>query len=275
MKDFFKRIPLPAKLILIGFIPLVFVIYLTFQLYNEKTRKVGLLKNYIDRIHQSTDITRLIDHLQMERDYSYDHALEKEKQSGISGLRAASDSIIQKLAKTNELSDFTSYTFLNDIAGVRSAIDSGKYAANQIVHYYTTIIFRLNTLNPVPLGAKIYLPEVYYDIVGQKLLSEMVTYLGISCNNVYNALYTKAYMVETLVGTVGVYQVFNTYEKEFLLKASPSAAGAYKNMRDNASLKSTVEYLDKLFKTFSFDSAYNAREWRNISGSAISQLRSM
>jgi PAS domain S-box-containing protein len=276
MKRFFERIPLPVKLILIGSIPLVFVVYLTVQLYAEKSQKVDLLSTYIERIQQSSDISKLIGSLQAERDYSYEYALKKDLQTEIFLQRPHTDSLLKKLSVYgHDLTDFTSYTFLNDLDSVRIKIDSSKYAANQVMHYYTTIIFRLNTLNPVPMGARIYIPEVYDDMVSEKLVAEMITYLGISCTNVYSALYTHAYMVETLVGTLGTWQIYNTYEKELLVKGSPSSIQVYKNLRATAPLKPTVEYLDKLFKTFHFDSTYDHRDWRKISGDALDSLRQL
>jgi PAS domain S-box-containing protein len=275
MKNLFTRIPLPAKLLLIGLIPLVVVGFLFIQLYTEKTNKLRLLSNYIDHIHQSADLTHLIDHLQTERNFSYELALKKESQPSLARHRSSTDSIIKRLSTNPLLADFGSYTFLNELADNRTKIDSGRLPANQVVHYYTTVIFRLNTLNPAPPGARIYLPELNDDIVSQKLLSEIITYLGIASTNVYNALYTKAYMTETLIGTLGTYQVYNTYEKEFLLKGSSTAIPSYQKIRNDSTMKAMVNYLDRLFKTFSFDSTYNAQQWEAVSDRGIDQLRNL
>ena len=78
MKLCFKRFPLTVKLILIGIIPLIFFIYLAIQLYNERSQKVRLLANYIDRMHFSADLSMLITHFQQERKYSFDFALNNE-----------------------------------------------------------------------------------------------------------------------------------------------------------------------------------------------------
>ncbi|MBC7948906.1 MAG: nitrate- and nitrite sensing domain-containing protein, partial [Chitinophagaceae bacterium] len=275
MKKLFTRIPLPAKLILTGLIPLVFVIYISIQLLSERTKKANLLRSYVDRIHQSADMTNLIDRLQGERNKTYEYALKKTGQPEMVAERRQTDSLIRRLQNYPFLSNFTDYTFLGNLDTVRNSIDSGKYAPNQVVHYYTTIIFRLNTLNPVPIGASIYVPEASHDINSQKLLSEIITYLGITSTNIYTALYTRAYVVETLVGSIGTYQVFNSYEKEFFVKARPIVIRSYKDIRESGALKETVTYLDTVFRTFVIDSTYTAANWKSVSDAAIEQLRQL
>lgn len=259
---------------LIGFIPLAILFYLSVQLYKEKTQKVNLLNSYIEGMHQSRDITMMIDNLQLERKYSFEYALKKDKQSEMLQQRPKTDSNILRLSDYKRtLGDFKEYTFLKDLGNVRTAIDSGRMAFNLVMDYYTTMIFRFNTLNTLPTESNIYLDPVYKDLTSQKLLSEIVTYLGILSSNIYNALYTRQYMVEILVGTGGVYRVYNTYKTEFLQKASPAGINAFKKLQEHAALKKTDAYLDKIFSVYAFDSSYNHIEWRNISVQAVEELR--
>ena len=72
MNSFFKKLPLPVKLILIGLIPILFIIYLSVQLHIEKAQQVNLLGDYIEKIHESETISKLMDALQTERRYSYE-----------------------------------------------------------------------------------------------------------------------------------------------------------------------------------------------------------
>ncbi|HLG39989.1 MAG TPA: nitrate- and nitrite sensing domain-containing protein, partial [Chitinophagaceae bacterium] len=247
MNNIFRRLPLPVKLLLIGVIPLAFLIYISFQIYGEKTEKINLFTNYADRLHQSAYINTLIDRLEKERKFSFDYAMRKDGRNEVITQRPQTDSAIQHL-ENSALSGFTNYTFLKDLQRVRNQIDSGHLPAWQVMHYYTTAIFRINTLNAVSPGAEVYLEPVYKDLVGQKLLSEMITNFGIMRSNIYNVLYTKKYMAETLVGMIGVHDVYKTYETEFLLKASPGAIESYENIRNTTSLKPAIEYIDTLFK---------------------------
>src|SRR5205085_5010716 len=121
--------------------------------------------------------------LQTERRYSFAFALKKDVRSKaqMEVQRLTTDLAIKKLNQRNDstLKKFESYTFLKNIGGIRAAIDSGT-SQDVVMQYYTTTIFRLNTLNLiVPVGNNKYLAPVFNDLTAQKILSEMATYLGI------------------------------------------------------------------------------------------------
>ncbi len=258
---------------LIGIIPLVFMIYLSVQLYNERTQKIGLLKNYIERMHRSSDLSGLITNMQLERRYSFDYSLKKTMYGELKKQRPLTDSMLKKMTQEDEtLAEFSSYTFFDQLNNVRNAIDSGLMEPGIVMDYYSSTIYRLNTLISIPTGSYIYMRPVYKDLVAQKLLSEMITFLGIMSANIYNALYSQKYMVEILVGTAGTYRVYKSYEKEFLLKASPETRNAYDSIKADPHVSETYNYIDTVFKIFSFDSSYTHAEWERISTDAIGKL---
>ena len=259
---------------LIGFIPLAFLAYQSAELYHEKKQRLQLLDSYRERIHQSLRITTLIDNLQVERKFSFDYALQKTSQTEMLAARPATDSLIAQLDAKHDFSlkDYKSYTFLDTLRPIRALIDSNRFGSAQVMHYYSTMIFRLNTLNSVP-GDETYLESVVRDFAAQKLLSEMVTYLGIITANVYNVLYTRKYMVETLIGTVGTKQVYVHYLVEFRNKAPAGRLNIFNELQNTTELKAVTSYLDTLFKTFTFDSTFDYNEWGQVSTVAINRLR--
>jgi hypothetical protein len=121
-----------------------------------------------------------------------------------------------------------------------------------VMYNFMTIIFRLNTLNAVPASTSPNLKPVYQDMAGQKLLSEMLTYLVIIRSNVYNVLYTHQNALGTIYGTRGSYDVMKSYETEFLLKASPDAVKQYQAIRNTSALRFTLNYLDTVWVHFKF-----------------------
>jgi hypothetical protein len=181
MNSFFRKLPLPVKLMLISLVPLALIIYLALQFYVEKTQRIGLLDSYMQSIEQSGTITRLIDALQEERRHSYEYRLKKERQREMLAQRPLTDSIVRDLQAHHDISlkDFPRYTFIDTLQDIRQRIDEGQIAPNGVMHYYTNMIFRLNTLNNAVPGNNAYLRTVNADLASQKLLSEMVTYLGI------------------------------------------------------------------------------------------------
>jgi signal transduction histidine kinase len=276
MNSFFRKLPLSIKLMLIGLIPVLFLIYLSGQLYNEKKQKVKLIADYIEHIHESQNIAKLMSELENERKYSYEYALKKINYSNIILQRPRTDAVIALLNKSKDLaiSNFAEYTFIYKLSAIRSSIDSsGNYPADAVMKYYTGVISRLNTLNSVASASNTYLQPVYKDLIAQKTLFEMSTSLGVLRTNIYTALYTKKYNKETFSSSVRTYDVLKSYETEFLLKASPASVRTYKDLKDSTALKPTLAYIDALVTTLIPGSALSAEQWWSLSSKGADVLK--
>lgn len=277
MNNFFRRLPLRVKLLLLILFPLALLVFLAFQLYSEKSENAELVHSYIERINRSVNISELIDNLQSERKTSYNYVLTKDDTSRLNTFaqRVRTDSSLKELDKySNELSlrHYRRYTFLDSLDATRRKIDKGMQA-DQVMHYYTTAVYRLHTLNTVLAGNNKYLNPIFQDITAEKLLDEMITYLEIISANFYNALYTKQNNILMLYGLLGVHDVFDSYEKEFFIKAPAVVIAQYKAIRNGPALQPTIGYIEHVFQKFSFDTLYNAEVWWNLSGAASDQLK--
>ncbi|MDQ6843487.1 MAG: ATP-binding protein [Bacteroidota bacterium] len=278
MKSFFRKLPLAFKLILIGIIPILFIIFLSVQLYLEKSQQVRLIGDYITRIRESGNMRNLMDALQTERKYTYEYVLTKSMHDAVILQRKATDSTMNVLKRSKDLAlaEFPSYTFLKDLPRLRRSIDTSyNFPANSVMEFYTSAILRINTLNPTTPASNVYLSAVYQDLIAQNILFQMITYLGIIKTNIYNVLHTRQNITETLTGTVSTHEIYNTYEAEFLLKASPFAVSQYNYIKASTELQPTIAYIDNLFRTFKFDSTYTADGWWTMSGNGINQLRKL
>src|SRR6185437_1922304 len=144
----FRKLTLTAKLLLIGLIPVLFLIYFAIIICNEKSEKVELIGTYIDHVDQSATISDLIAELARERRYSFFYKIYDTGYNTIISHRKKVDSILQKLTESKDLSlkDFPKYTFLQDLPSIRKEVDSSKLNTNAITDYYTDAIFRLNMM---------------------------------------------------------------------------------------------------------------------------------
>ncbi len=262
---------------LIGVLPLVFLTYISFQLYKEKTQRTDLLQLFTKKIYQAETLSMLIDALQNERKLSFDRSINKELGQGLLNQRTKTDTLILFLKNENDpsLLKFEEYTFLDELPGIRRRIDQNHASSGQIMDSYTNMIFRLNTLNTSFPGSQDFLKPVTKDLAAQKILTEMLTYLGIIRSNIFNVLHSKVYVVETLIGTQGVHKVYHSYEREFYIKATPEINRMYQDTKENTKLKPTLDYIDSVFKRFSFDSTYNADTWWKVSDDGINSLRTL
>ncbi|MGN6533456.1 MAG: ATP-binding protein [Ginsengibacter sp.] len=255
--------------------PVLFLIYFSAIIFRDKTKSVELIGNYINHVDQSQDISELINELARERRYSYLKLIKDTSFVQIPEHREKVDSIVELLEKSNDLAlkDFPKYTILDHLNETRSAIDAKHFTADMAMQYYTDAIFRLNTLKTSIPGGNTFLKLVYQDLIAQKILSELITYLGIVRTNVFNVLYTRKYVMETLFGTLGVYKVSKTYENEFLLKASPASVKLFNEEKSSTAYKPMFDYLDQVFNTFKVDSTYTADQWWQISSEGLIVLR--
>jgi PAS domain S-box-containing protein len=275
MSRILRSLPLTAKLLILAILPLIFAAYLTFQLYKEKQRNVIQFKSYLERIEQTAIIARLIDQLQLERRYSFDYALRNTGREKMTAQRPVTDSLLDKLQEKQDknLKGFMNYAFLDDIDSVRQRIDRKAYDANRVMHYYSAAVFRFGTIARPPSFTNEFLNDLYYDLTAQKLLSDIITYQGIISANIYNILYTKQYVVETMLGSLPSYDIYKSHEKELFEKADSVALKKYRHLKEKGSLKLVQTYLNNLFTTFKLDTTYNFEQWRTVAINSLNDLR--
>lgn len=271
---FFRKLPLSIKLLMIGIMPIILLIYFSVIIYNEKTQTVQLIGNYIERVNQSSNLGELIDELSNERRYSYQYVIKKLDRTKLIEHRRKTDSIVRVLEKSSDitLTDFTKYTFLHNLNDIRAKIDTATNTSRETSDFYTDAILRLNSLNStIPSNA--FLINVYQDMLTQRTLSEMVTYLGIIRTNIFNSLYTNDASTEMILNTLALYKTYKSYESEFLLKASPSSVRTYTNKKKITDYGSVLAYLDKLITNLYLDSNYSADKWWRACTTGMKVLR--
>ncbi|HUC80657.1 MAG TPA: ATP-binding protein, partial [Flavisolibacter sp.] len=274
MHRFFRRLPLSAKLMLIALVPLALLVYFIIQIYKEKTDKIEMLEGYLLRVNQSSGIGTVIDALQAERRYSFGFIVNGERRTELLLSRPRTDSAILSLAGLPTLEHVTSYTFLDTLNQVRLTIDNQTATPQQVMDYYTNVLFRLNTLNVVTAGNQ-YLDPVIPSLRSQKFLSEMVSYLGIVRANIYYALQSSESSSDAVSGVRQMYDIYKSYEKEFAEKGSAGAIAAYNKLAAETELKPTLQYIENFLRTGQFDSSYVSEKWWTLSASGVDQIRKL
>lgn len=273
---FFRKWPLTIKLLLIGIVPILLLIYFSFVIIHEKAQNVKLIGNSIETIEQSYNIKELILNLGRERRFSYQYLLKKDSLVQLIDQRLRTDSSIKVLTLSHDpaLNGFTKYTFLDELDTTRSYVDSDDTnQVNNVIQYYTNAVFRLNTLNSFPIPDNVLLQPIYQDFAAQRILSEMLMHLGVLRANIYTSLYSKGDLQSTLIATLPSYKIFNSYEKEFQLKASSNSRRIYDSVKNSSSYKPMIQYIDRLFQDKQFDSSFEAEKWWYLSANGIAALK--
>lgn len=276
---FFRRLSLTAKLFLIGLIPIALLLYFSYVIYKEKDQKLAVLHEYVNQVEVSAVLASLNESLGYERMYSFHFLLEKTGfQKMMLQQRIKTDSLIKAVEKRPEvnLKSLRQYTFLTGLDNMRNKIDSiPTLDPNNVIDFYTRCIFRINYTNSWVPPSNIYLTSDYQDIVAQRLLRQMITLIDILRTNIYNALYTKKYMVEILMGSYGSYTFYQSLQKEFKLKASDEPLKAFDSLSKETSFAGMNHYMDTLFAKFHFDSSMSANQWWQLSTNGINAIKDL
>jgi signal transduction histidine kinase len=267
MKKIFRYFPLPIKLILIAFFPVVFMLILTFQLYQQKKQSIASLRDFQSEIDHTQNVLNLVNELQTELRLSYSHLVKKESPDELYRQWIRTDSFIRvaKLSAPPLQSRFAEYTFLNELPAARNSIRSGKSNQEEITPAYINTIFRLNSLEINRVSARTTLSAVRRAVASQKKLSHLMGYYNIMRLNIYNALNSPANMPGTLLGLQGVYAIYKSYEKEFELTAAPASIRKFELIKNKPSSKKIAGYFNYLFTNYTADSTLTADKWWHTS----------
>ena len=134
MNGFFRRLSLPVKLLLLVLFPLILVVFLTTEVYKERSSKMALLSGYLERINLSSEISDLLNNLQLERRYSYAYALTKslDSRASLETQRPYTDLAIKKLEqrKDSTLKDFKKYTALSPSKFIKDSYQVPRIATS-------------------------------------------------------------------------------------------------------------------------------------------------
>ncbi|RYY99620.1 MAG: response regulator [Chitinophagaceae bacterium] len=276
MKSLFERLPLPAKLLLVALVPLALLLYFAFQIFREKDQRMDLLANYQSSIRQTARLSAFVDALQSERRYSFGYALRHDWYDEMRAGRQSTDSALQHLlAGDKNASQLTRYTFIDSLPAFRKLVDRDLVAAPDVMTYYTNTIFRLNSINTVTAGNNILLRPVSRELQGQKLLSEMISYMGILRSNMYMALQLRQSDRAVVEGLRGIDLLYRSFETEFNLKTTDSARNAYARLQQGSELRRTQAFLSEQFARGSIDTTMDANAWWDLSAAAMDKVRAL
>ncbi|RYZ57787.1 MAG: hypothetical protein EOO14_10550, partial [Chitinophagaceae bacterium] len=275
MKGFFKRLPLPAKLVLLGAIPLLFLMVVVLQYNTEKREKIAMLDGYRQRIRQAIDVNALIDALQNERRYSFMYALNGTQQNEMLQYRTPVDEAIQRLKDSSETisKDFEAYTFLDKLADMRSRVNSREVKAEEVLQFYSNSIFRLSTMNSVAAGNVIYLEPIMETVASQKVLSDIITYKGMLLAQLYLYLETGGQNKALLTNVYQYQDMLASYLYEFRQKAPEKWVTAFNAVRSDTTARAALAIEQRFRQNPNLDTVLNPFYYWEVATKTVNQYK--
>lgn len=275
MKRIFRYFPLPVKLILIAFFPVIFMLLLTYQLYEQKKQSIALLRDFHKEIDHTQNLLNLVQEVQTELRLSYISLRKKDSMEALARQWKKTDSCILVARRSADPAQnrFTEYTFLDELPAMRNRIRLGSVTPAEITPEYINTIFRLNSLENNRVAARRSLLSVRKLIGTQKKLSQMMGYYNIIRLNIYNTFSSGINLHGTLLGLKGAYTIYKSYEKEFELTADPLSKKELATLRNKPSARLVENYMDHIFTHYSVPISFSAEQWWELTDNYNEDLK--
>lgn len=272
MKNRFNLIPLNYKLALLGFVPLMALIFLFFLIEKEKTERIGGANNFINSIHLALTADNLIEQLQQERRLSLNKIFNKADAGELTVQQLKTDDAIQQLNLYTDSGlsvDYADYTFINELSAWRSHINSGEMSYEEAFNNYQKITERLSVYTEVStdysnisktLGNRIALRNIYSKLVNYFAILRLHIYFAYMDNTDEQIEFSKFDLN---------YALLHSYLKELKSQDKLFQEHNLQDLENNQYFHTSLRFIDSLHQNRRLPDKFSSEEWWNISASAM------
>ncbi len=276
MKNFFTRIPLPLKLMMLGIIPLISAIFFAIQIDKEKGIRLNILEKYTKSISEAAAVRVFADELQSERRSSFGYNLGKIPESELIIQRVKTDDALNKLEhKTFNIGNFKTFTFVNELSEVRKNILEGQMNEQAIIDFYTKTIDRINFLSQPSSENITYLQSINKQLFAQRIISQMSIRLGSIRLNVYYSLHKKELPPSLLNEIRNQLSIYKSYEQQLRLGADTTILKEYNSLLHKGVSDEVWNFIEEINKSGIVDYSTDADAWWEKSIITIDNLKSL
>ncbi|WP_207425568.1 response regulator [Pedobacter sp. SYSU D00535] len=274
MNKVFNKLPFPVKLFLIGLIPTVFLIYFAFALVKEKTERLAVVESVQKTIHTNLAISALGNELIQERRTTFRYYLEEATEAELVTQRAKTDALIQGLKKElgQGFDSFANYTLLNQLSINRPLFLRKQLSVHQVINYYTNLLVRFNNSTNVSIENIPYLDRVSHELIGQRLMSELVNQFGTLRNQIFLFSYTRQSNQLDIEAIQRNHALVLSYWAEYQLKSPASSTMAFQRLENSEEAKYLNGVLDAISRTGKIPAEVDPNEWWRKSGIVLDKI---
>ncbi|PSL48741.1 signal transduction histidine kinase [Chitinophaga niastensis] len=271
------HLPLPRKLLLIAIIPLICLVYFGVQIFNKQNEDIRSIDILLQQVGNATNIMKVADQIHMERRYSVNYVMHTEGINDLLTQRAKTDLAIDAV-KSKLLADdshFFQYSLLNTLPKKRIEIDKKSMPQQEVLDYYSNLIFRLNNLSRTNAPNITILRTLQQELDAQYLLSQMAAYQGMIRMDIYYFMLKKEVWPEDFSRVENNNDMYASLRTEFMDKASPVATREFEQMEHSNAYTITNDFIAGTISNHKIDTLFNADSWWDNSSSAVDQLKQL
>lgn len=274
MKNFFTKIPLPAKLVILGIIPLFAALFFALQINKEKQIRLTILDKYTKSIIESGAARIFADELQSERRVSFGYLFNKIQEASLILQRSKTDEALNSLEENQfNIGSFRAYTFLDELPEVRKKIERKEVDEQFVIDFYTKAITRINFLAQPTAENIVYLQPVSKKLLSQRILAQMSIALGSIRLDIYNALHKKTLSPETISQLRNELSVYKSFEQELKLEGDSTTLREYNLLLHSDESNVVWNFIEEINKTGELDFSRDPDLWWENSVVLVNNLK--
>lgn len=275
-KNRFNLIPLNYKLTLLGFVPLMCLLFFFFIVENEKTERIEGTNNFITRINLALSADNLIEQLQQERRLSLDKIFKTKDEGALNVQQVKTDEAIQHFntyIDSGLNADYANYTFINELPHWRSSINSGEMGYEETFNNYQKITERLSVFSRVSTDYANLNESLGGQIELREILSQLINYAAILRLNIY---FTYA---DDKLNTLDFskfnmnYELFRSYIDQLKSLDKRYSEQNLDKLKASQAFNTTLAFFKTVHDTKALPERFTANEWWNISATAMDVLK--
>jgi|GEM_PF-54980 len=276
MKNRFNLIPLNYKLTLLGFVPLMALIFLFFLIEKEKMERIDGANNFINRIHLALTADNLIEQLQQERRLSLNKFFNSADDGALSVQQLKTDEAIQQLNLYTDSGlsvDYTEYTFISELPMWRSRIGRGEMNYEETFNNYQKITERLGAFTEVTTDYANISQTLGSRIALRNVLSKLVNYFAVLRLHIY---FTYADNQSEKIDFSKFdlnYELLRSYLKELKSLDNQYGENNLQNLEGNQYFRTSLDFIDTIHLTRQLPEKFSPEEWWNVSATAMDFIK--
>jgi len=263
MNKLFNRLTFPVKLMLLGLIPLLFLIYFAVEIIYEKQARVKIARDVINNIDKSILVNKLASELHLERRTSFSYIFEKKTSADLIAQRNKTDAALAAVEENDDQSfdAYLQYSMLNQLNSQRNLILKNELSPDQALNYFSNVLERVNSFYNISVENIPYLETISKDLAGQRLMFNMVNHYGILRALIYSTAVKKTYTEQEYNDIQKTLAITLSYIDEFKAKASTSAIVSFNKINSTEESKYCNQILSQISKTSTFPPNFDAENW--------------
>ena len=274
MNKLFNKLSFPGKLMLLGVLPLVFLIYFAIQIIHEKQERVKIVKSVISSINNSIIVSKAAADLHKERRYSFGYVLDKNTSAELILQRSKTDAHLSDLEKSSGqlFESFAKFSMLNELDQKRALILKKQQSVQQVLDYYSNVLDRIHSSYNISVENIPYLKSINDELTGQRLAFNLLNHLGVSRSKIYLAAVNRSFTDRTFDDIQKSLALTLSYRDEFNAKASKTAIASLDKVNKSKLSKYVNNILQEIRSNNKLPENFDAEGWWLTTGSIIDDI---